>query len=91
MPVAKVTSKGQITLPASVRKKLGLRAGSSVSFSPYGETYILSPQYTDPLDELSGFFKNANQAHSISIDEMNEAIRGKAKDLFSGCRKNDRN
>jgi AbrB family looped-hinge helix DNA binding protein len=80
MPIAKVTSKGQITIPVSVRKKLGLGAGSRVSFSPYGETYILSPQYVDPLDELYGFFKNTSQVHSI--EEMNEAISEKAKDLF---------
>jgi len=82
VPIAKVTSKGQITIPASVRKKLGLRAGSSVSFSPYGETYILYPQLTDHLDELGGFFKNQSRAHSV--EEMNTAISEKAKNLFEG-------
>ena len=85
MPIAKVTSKGQITIPASVRKKLGLSAGSRVSFSPYGETYILNPQYTDPLDELGGFFKNPGQTHSI--EEMNSAISEKAKDLYVRSKK----
>ena len=32
MSTATVTSKGQITIPAAVRKELGLRAGSRVSF-----------------------------------------------------------
>jgi len=30
--VATVTSKGQVTLPASIRKKLGLRKGSKLIF-----------------------------------------------------------
>lgn len=32
MPEAKMTSKGQITVPAEVRRRLGLRAGSRVDF-----------------------------------------------------------
>jgi len=82
MSVAKVTSKGQITLPISVRKKLGLTSGSHVSFDPYGETYILNPLHVDPLDELEGFFNYSGPAHSV--DEMNEAIRQKAQGKFSG-------
>jgi len=32
MPTATVTSKGQITIPSEVRKKLGLRTGTRVEF-----------------------------------------------------------
>src|SRR5437773_502876 len=35
--VATVTSKGQVTLPASIRKKLGLRKGSKLIFLEEGE------------------------------------------------------
>ncbi len=34
--VATVTSKGQVTLPASVRKRLGLREGSRIVFLEAG-------------------------------------------------------
>jgi AbrB family looped-hinge helix DNA binding protein len=35
--VATVTSKGQVTLPASIRKKLGLRKGSKLIFLEEGK------------------------------------------------------
>jgi AbrB family looped-hinge helix DNA binding protein len=35
--VATVTSKGQVTLPASIRRKLGLRKGSKLIFLEEGE------------------------------------------------------
>lgn len=35
--VATVTSKGQVTLPASVRRRLGLREGSRIVFLESGE------------------------------------------------------
>ena len=32
MPAATITSKGQVTLPAEIRRKLGLRPGDRVDF-----------------------------------------------------------
>ena len=80
MPIAKVTSKGQITIPVAVRKKLGLGVGSCVSFAPFGETYILASQDADPLDELGGFFSYTGPERSV--EDMNTAIREKARSLF---------
>ena len=80
MASAKVTSKGQITIPKPVREKLGLRTGSMVSFDPFEEFYLLRPLHTDPLDELEGFFGYTGQPHSI--EEMNDAITKKATEYF---------
>ena len=33
MPIAKITSKGQITIPREIRELLNLNAGDSISFS----------------------------------------------------------
>ena len=76
MAKAKVTSKGQITLPKPVREKLGLKNGSLVSFDPYEDFYILKPLLNDPLDELEGFFDYEGPIQSV--EDMNEAIRSKA-------------
>ena len=45
MATAAVTSKGQITIPLEVRKKLGLKPGDRVRFieGEHGE-YILKPK-----------------------------------------------
>lgn len=73
MAVATMTSKGQITIPKYVRDELGLEPGMKVDFvrvSP-GE-YRLRPRNGD-VTELFGILKY--DGPSISIDEMNEAIR----------------
>lgn len=40
-PTAKVTTKGQITIPKLVRDSLGLREGSMVAFEPKGNTAVI--------------------------------------------------
>jgi AbrB family looped-hinge helix DNA binding protein len=41
MELATVTSKGQITIPASIRRKLGLQTGSKVLFFDSGDDVII--------------------------------------------------
>jgi AbrB family looped-hinge helix DNA binding protein len=41
MELAKVTSKGQITIPVEIRKKLGLKEGDKVLFIEEGEKVIM--------------------------------------------------
>ena len=43
MPVGKVTRHGQITLPASVRKRLGIEEGDMVEIKVEDEKTILRP------------------------------------------------
>jgi AbrB family looped-hinge helix DNA binding protein len=41
MELAKLTSKGQITIPVEIRRKLGLREGDKVSFQEeQGKIYL---------------------------------------------------
>ena len=41
MELAKITSKGQITLPISIRRKLNLQDGGKVAFIGQSGTYTL--------------------------------------------------
>jgi AbrB family looped-hinge helix DNA binding protein len=41
---AKVTSKGQVTLPSALRKRLGVAAGDSVLFKSKGDDVVVVPQ-----------------------------------------------
>ncbi len=72
MPTAALTSKGQITIPIEVRKKLGLRPGDRVSFveSRNGE-FILKPRNGSIMD-LKGIARGERRA--VPIEEMNATI-----------------
>jgi antitoxin PrlF len=72
MATAAVTSKGQITIPIEVRKKLGLKPGDRVRFieGEKGE-YILKPK-TGSIMDLEGFVPWTGK--TVTIEEMNETI-----------------
>lgn len=72
MATAAITSKGQITIPIEVRRKLGLKPGDRVRFveSENGEI-ILKPK-TGSIMDMRGFFKWRGKP--VTIEEMNETI-----------------
>ncbi|MGA2217438.1 MAG: AbrB/MazE/SpoVT family DNA-binding domain-containing protein [Terracidiphilus sp.] len=72
MTTAAITSKGQITIPVEVRKKLGLKTGDRVGFieNENGE-YILKPK-TGSIMALKGIVKWTGKP--VTIEEMNETI-----------------
>jgi|SRR5271163_5064070 len=53
---AKITSKGQITIPAKVRRALGVREGDAVVFEQDGDTIRVLPMRTgtSPFAEYQG-------------------------------------
>jgi AbrB family looped-hinge helix DNA binding protein len=72
MATAAVTSKGQITIPVEVRKKLGIKPGDRVRFieGEHGE-YILKPK-TGSIMDLEGCVHWTGKP--VTIEEMNETI-----------------
>ena len=51
----KVSSKGQIVLPADIRKKYGIEVGSEIEIVDYaGALYLVPIGDGEPLDQLHG-------------------------------------
>ena len=73
MPIATITSKGQVTIPADVRNQLGLEAGDRIEFSLNEETgrYEVFPA-THSIKALKGIVKKPSA--SVSIEDMSRAI-----------------
>ena len=80
MAVATLTSKGQITLPVAVRKKLGLAPGDQVDFVESADGFALVPVSKHP-SILRGRFAG-RVAKPVSIEEMNEAVAEGVVDRF---------
>jgi len=72
MATATVTSKGQITIPAEVREKLGLRAGTRVRFLQLEDGVYEFVPVTGSVSDLRGMIRWSGDP--ISIEEMDDAI-----------------
>jgi antitoxin PrlF len=71
MTASTLTSKGQITLPKSVRDRLRLAAGDSVEFVETPNGFLLRPTRGD-IRKLKGSLPVP--AHAVTLAQMQEAI-----------------
>ena len=69
MPVATMTSKGQITIPKSIRTMFHLHAGDRLEFFVENEERIVVKPATVDISELEGILHNPKQ-HPVPIAEM---------------------
>ncbi len=76
MPLATVTSKGQITLPKPVREALKLRSGDRVEITIEDGKAILRP-IVKRVEEVFG--KLSREGKSYSIEEMDIRIKEEIK------------
>ncbi len=70
MDTTTVTSKGQVTIPQEVRRKLGIRKGSKVEFKVVGghvELHVVSTP-TQVTESGFGMLKSARPAISADFD-----------------------
>jgi antitoxin PrlF len=74
MPTATLTSKGQITLPKTIRERLRLRTGDTVDFilADDGQVHVRAGHVD--VRELQGLLKKTGR-RPVSLDEMDAAIR----------------
>lgn len=75
MVTAKVTSKGQITIPKEVREKLGISPGEEIGFvEKRGMFFIKKPVRKSPFAKWMGRLKNLKGSES---DKIIDDLRGK--------------
>ena len=81
MPVATITSKGQVTIPLVVRKDMDLQPGSKLEFIPDADGTWRVLKRKRSLVEFAGIVKWADEP--VSIDEMNEKAKRHVNAGFS--------
>lgn len=75
MLTAKVTSKGQITIPKKVRDKLGVSVGERIQFEEKkGIFYIKKSIKKSPFDRWVGYL---TKQKGKSTDKIIEDLRGR--------------
>lgn len=80
MVTATLTTKGQITIPKSVRTLLRLHTGDKISFELHGDSEAIIKPLTKSVDDVFGTLHTPTQA-PLTVDDMDSAI---AKRLHRG-------
>jgi antitoxin PrlF len=73
MPFSTLTSKGQITIPNSIRKRFHLRAGNRLEFRVTKDGDIRLSPVNLTVDDVFGMLKRPGKP-GHSVEAMNEAV-----------------
>jgi len=77
MKTSLVTTKGQVTIPASVRHQLGIHQGDRVGFISEGGKVIILPV----IQNIEAAFGLISAEKSVSLNDMEQAIQNRGGEL----------
>ena len=69
------TAKGQVVIPAELRKKYGITAGTRFVVTDDGEVIILRPITREYIRSLRGFLKGSDALQILEQERMKEKDR----------------
>ena len=70
MELAKVTTKGQITIPKSIRELLDLKEGSKVHFIKKGNDIVIQNSAMVALEKIQNAFDGEAERLSLETEEV---------------------
>ena len=74
MPQAKITAKGQVTIPLVVRRRLGIGPGDEIEFRETANGFLVTKRVpTSPFEKYVGYLKKKRGQHP---DRIIEELRG---------------
>ena len=65
----KISQKGWVVIPASLRRKYGLKPGADLQVVDYGGVLALVPAFKDPLKAGSGLLKGEDSLTAAIVEE----------------------
>lgn len=74
----RVTSKGQITIPAALRRKYGIKNGTRIIVTEVGNAIVLKPVTEQYLRNLQGSLKGRGGLKVLTGERIND----RQKELF---------
>lgn len=75
MATAKITSKGQVTIPKEIRRQLGVRPGDEIDFVPEnGVIRVKKVVRGNPFEKWRGYLKHLEGTRT---DDLIEEMRGR--------------
>ena len=81
MTLATITSKGQITIPKSIRDSLKLHTGDKIQIIATSDREALIKPISKKTDEVFGKLYKADRK-AFSTEEIDKIVRQKMKDIY---------
>ncbi len=72
MELAKITSKGQITLPIGIRRRLNLKDGDKVAFIEQDGSYVLANPTMIAIKNIQADFDG--EAERLGLNDINDVV-----------------
>lgn len=72
MELAKITGKGQITLPINIRRALNLKAGDKVAFIETNGQYVLASSVSLAIRDVQKGFEG--EAERLGLKDMDDVV-----------------
>jgi len=69
------TSKGQIVIPAELRKKYGIKAGTKIQIMDENERIVLQPITREYIHSLRGKFRGKGLLKALAAEKKREKER----------------
>jgi AbrB family looped-hinge helix DNA binding protein len=76
----KISRKGWVVIPVSLRKRLNIKPGSTVLFEESSGKLQIRPVASDPVEALSGMFSGASLTEDL-LRERREEIKREEKKI----------
>ena len=77
MDSAYVTTKGQLVIPARIRRKLGIKPGTKVCFVERGEEVLFQPVTKEYIRSVCGMLKSTT---SVRQELLNDRKKDKERE-----------
>jgi AbrB family looped-hinge helix DNA binding protein len=77
MEISNVTTKGQLVIPARIRRRYGIKTGTRVRFVERDGEIVLQPVTSAAIRSLCGFLKSDSSATAGLLEER---ARDKARE-----------
>lgn len=83
MPVSRLTSKGQTTIPKEIRDALGLKPGDQIRFVLEDENRVVLSTPKRSIEELAGILHDPDRK-PLSVEELNDMMEQAVADHVLG-------
>jgi AbrB family looped-hinge helix DNA binding protein len=71
----KMSQKGWVVIPASIRIKYGLKPGAQLQVVDYGGVLAIVPAFKDPVKQGAGILKGDDSLTQMVIEEHRQELR----------------